>query len=94
MKGAKEKNEEWNTTVSATDLNEANYFQHLCNSGGAAFLKKVTTKGWKAGPLQTKHAYNMTSLSGQQGIVEGSLNVWVLQFTSQNHYIIRSGWAT
>ena len=40
MKGAKEKNEEWNTTVSATDLNEANYFQHLCNSGGAAFKKK------------------------------------------------------
>ena len=56
--------------------------------------KKVTTKGWKAGPLQTKHAYNMTSLSGQQGIVEGSRDVWVLQFTSQNNYIIRSGWAT
>lgn len=58
------------------------------------FFKKVTIKGWKAGPLQTKHAYNMTSLSGQQGIVEGSLNVWVLQFTSQNNYIIRSGGAT
>lgn len=38
MKGLKEKNEEWNTTVSATDLNEANYFQHLCDSGGAAFF--------------------------------------------------------
>lgn len=77
MKGAKGKNEEWNTTVSATDLNEANYFQHLCNSGGAAFKKRETTKGWKAGPLQTKHAYNMTSLSGQQGVVEGSRDVWV-----------------
>lgn len=53
----------------------------------------MTTKGSKAGPLQTKHAYNMTSLSGQQGIVGGSFNVWVLQFTSQNNYIKRSGWA-
>lgn len=39
--------------MSATDLNEANYFQHLCNSGGAALKKKkVTTKGSKAGPLK------------------------------------------
>lgn len=32
----------------------------------------MTTKGSKAGPLQTKHASNMTSLSGQQGVVEGA----------------------
>lgn len=34
--GGSEKNEVWNTTVSATDLNEANCFQYLCNSGEAA----------------------------------------------------------